>query len=1193
MGPFAARSPATIPRIDVQPVCLVCATEQGAKACASGDLCVMAGSVAQGPDTGRYVHPCRKCKLDTHTQCASPGPNHVCFKCHAGGGHAAMAAAPQGAQGAVHAQEGATGQATAAAAAKPAAKPTARPRPSSKQSREKKRRDPVHYETADGAAKEANVPNPAKRHRTSAKAPDSCVTADDGSRHAALGTALGDGSDDSDYGASGSDAEGLDDLVQDPQSGAESGAESDDGLLGGDDAPAAARADAVVVAHPHPDLPAEGTDVTPEQKAELQQRLDLVSESKRMNTQHAYDIVVNAEEDAYEYIKYTCEEGELGGQHGKHEQGSGDAFEVKRAKSKKQVCHTWRPSSRSTEVPAIVVDMIFAAELGWEPSSLYQERYDKAHFEAKSKGYELPTGATLAPLLGVGAARGVKDKRVEVLYAKPGDSIEMSTKYAAQAQEHRKPGGMRASNKNGRSVLRPKMLKLVRDDIDAADPLFWHFLGVPYAQYETDAKNANVYLFTTGLDGQGIKPTNATELIHAAGVMIMLGRCGNHPDIAKRFDTKHPAHCAEAHSMFPGGARRLQELNRIRHYSDDSSPEADRKSPDYKPDHKFHACAARVAARTNEVVYFPKEANLTLDEFSVLVRSHGPCIQKTPNKKASSCLQWAALVDSWYTGRLFAVTNRHKKDKTQAQLDGDISGQPGPAEVLELWNQLDPDTVKCKGTPSMTTTADNYFVDQKFGEYLNKCTDESQFMATRAKGEAAPGCAKFVHRKTPGRSSSAQRGQTDRLRMLSPIVVVQDEATVAQTSFMSQGICNFFTKGIARTFRTYYQRKSRGKGEQKRSWGAAMNEAREFYLQTYGRIDNAGQAIKFLRVATVSRSRHHNNAIDFWKAFQTIFGRSLHDEYLTEHAEGNGHGAVAVMETDEYWLMLARRMMAYDPRDGMYPHCLTTAACEKNNQRVRGKAGKSGKTRAAEAAAVADMKGKKGHFNIPPHGVRFASTVSAFLKGHGCEPITVASKKPQAKKAKRKRPPTTQKCYACGNPVRTQCTTCKVPLHFFTSGKDPADGNLKYKTCFSNWHDVDNNGACWAELKATERKHATAAAKEKARKLDRAREKLADADQVDVAQLDTPQKNIMRALANSLVKKASSSKSKVKYTARAAPTYDQDMSDNTEDDAESEDDDDEDTEKEDREKYARFAAANLRGSRDRPSKKPSGKTPKK
>ena len=499
--------------------------------------------------------------------------------------------------------------------------------------------------------------------------------------------------------------------------------------------------------------------------------------------------------------------------------------------------------------------------------------------------------------------------------------------------------------------------------------------------------------------------------------------------------------------------------------------------------------------------------------------------------------------------------------------------------------------MKCKGTTAMTTTADNYFVDQKFGEFLNKCTDESQFMATRAKGEAAPGCVGYVHRKTPGRSSLAQRGQTERLRMLSPIVVVQDEATVAQTSFMSQGICNFFTKGIARTFRTYYQRKSRGKGEQKRSWGAAMNEAREFYLQTYGRIDNAGQAIKFLRVATVSRSRHYNNAIDFWKAFQTIFGRSLHDEYLMEHAEGNGHGAVAVMETDEYWLKLARRMMAHDPSDGVYPHCLTTAAYKKKNKEKRGKPGKSGKTRAAEAAAVASMKGKRGHFNMPPHGVRFASSVGAFLKDHRCEVITVASKKPKAKDAKRRRPTTTQKCYACGGQVRTQCTTCKVPLHFFTSGTDPADGILKYKNCFSNWHDVDNNGTCWAELKATERKDATAAAKEKARKLEKARGRQEVADRIDIALLDTPQKKIMRDLANSLVKKASSSSAK-SYKSLAAPSYDQDMTDNTEDEDETEEDaatpsavndpfvngDDED-----KEKYARFAVSN--GLVKQPSRK--------
>ena len=64
-------------------------------------------------------------------------------------------------------------------------------------------------------------------------------------------------------------------------------------------------------------------------------------------------------------------------------------------------------------------------------------------------------------------------------------------------------------------------------------------------------------------------------------------------------------------------------------------------------------------------------------------------------------------------------------------------------------------------------------------------------------------------------------------------------------SFQSTGI---ITVNALDSVHAYVRPKERGRGINKRRWGIEMNEARSFYLQTYGKVDTMDHMMKNTRM---------------------------------------------------------------------------------------------------------------------------------------------------------------------------------------------------------------------------------------------------------------------------------------------------------------------------------------------------------
>ena len=60
---------------------------------------------------------------------------------------------------------------------------------------------------------------------------------------------------------------------------------------------------------------------------------------------------------------------------------------------------------------------------------------------------------------------------------------------------------------------------------------------------------------------------------------------------------------------------------------------------------------------------------------------------------------------------------------------------------------------------------------------------------------------------------------------------------LCHVSFQSTGATNFSTVNALNSVERYIRKKERGRGDNKRTWGIEMNDARELYLKTYCRID--------------------------------------------------------------------------------------------------------------------------------------------------------------------------------------------------------------------------------------------------------------------------------------------------------------------------------------------------------------------
>ena len=145
--------------------------------------------------------------------------------------------------------------------------------------------------------------------------------------------------------------------------------------------------------------------------------------------------------------------------------------------------------------------------------------------------------------------------------------------------------------------------------------------------------------------------------------------------------------------------------------------------------------------------------------------------------------------------------------------------------------------------------------------------------------------SRFFHKER-----TEKKGKARVARMGNPITMVRDVAGTPTTkpyrrvhvSFQSTGPCNLGSVNSISASNFYLSPRERGKGVEKRKWGIEMNQSRETYLSTYGKLDQTDAFIS--RAAIKYRSwKYYHAAVNHCKGLVIA---TAYDMYL-ECCEGN------------------------------------------------------------------------------------------------------------------------------------------------------------------------------------------------------------------------------------------------------------------------------------------------------------------
>ena len=141
--------------------------------------------------------------------------------------------------------------------------------------------------------------------------------------------------------------------------------------------------------------------------------------------------------------------------------------------------------------------------------------------------------------------------------------------------------------------------------------------------------------------------------------------------------------------------------------------------------------------------------------------------------------------------------------------------------------------------------------------------------------------------------------------------------TQTLVSFQSTGATNISGVNNLPSAQLYVTTKSRGRGDEKRTWGIEQNEGRQTYLGHYFAVDNVDHMIKIAMIRFIT-----------WKYWHAPYLHCLsiaviaaYDMYL-EIAEGHLDQEWKVetpMTFNKFRKELSIRMLSYDPRNNVYP----------------------------------------------------------------------------------------------------------------------------------------------------------------------------------------------------------------------------------------------------------------------------------
>ena len=141
-------------------------------------------------------------------------------------------------------------------------------------------------------------------------------------------------------------------------------------------------------------------------------------------------------------------------------------------------------------------------------------------------------------------------------------------------------------------------------------------------------------------------------------------------------------------------------------------------------------------------------------------------------------------------------------------------------------------------------------------------------------------------------------------------------------SFQSTGATNISCVNVLNGVSLYSKVKTRGKGNKKRSWVIEMNEARQFYLGSYGQIDTIDAAIKKCNIFYVTWKYWHaakNHAL----ALSIVMAYDIYKELATEKRTADYFkikpGSFPLLTFHQFRDKLTKQALQYSPSECKYP----------------------------------------------------------------------------------------------------------------------------------------------------------------------------------------------------------------------------------------------------------------------------------
>jgi len=276
-----------------------------------------------------------------------------------------------------------------------------------------------------------------------------------------------------------------------------------------------------------------------------------------------------------------------------------------------------------------------------------------------------------------------------------------------------------------------------------------------------------------------------------------------------------------------------------------------RGDPDHDPCQKYDYIYKCIVHNTNAMT---KHASLDLcgDETTWMNASYAEpgsgVIKRGLEKPGGSRGGQTVIVSDVERVRIRAYLHRHKLHTKHFSIEGCNEIKMIADKLLAMLSSAeDNDDVNrpkpiFREPPHMTW--DNYFSSYQSMEYI---ASKGMGMTCTVNRGQLPGKVpvQYWHKGTTGSDD-----RTKAARFEFPVVAVKRDkvnygnSVWVHTSFQSTSSCNISCVNALNHCSLYAQQRERGRALFKRTWAIEMNESRQLYLSTYGKIDRIDHMIK-------------------------------------------------------------------------------------------------------------------------------------------------------------------------------------------------------------------------------------------------------------------------------------------------------------------------------------------------------------